>query len=187
MKYTAPSWESFHTSVFRLAKKIYASDYRFDLIVAIARGGLTVAHIFSDFFNRPITTFTISTYTDLKQHRVPEIILKIGDKLDHKQILLVDDVSDTGKTFVRGINYLKELGASEIRTAAVYIKPWTKFVPDYFVKKTAAWIVFPYEVKETIGALSKNLKQEKISDRKIRKVFAKIGIPKRYLDFFYSS
>ena len=37
--------------------------------------------------------------------------------LKNKKILLVDDISDTGKTFIRGIQYIKSLGAENIKTA----------------------------------------------------------------------
>jgi hypoxanthine phosphoribosyltransferase len=32
----------------------------------------------------------------------------------------------------------------------VYYKPWSIVRPDYFAKETSDWIVFPWEIKETL-------------------------------------
>lgn len=182
MLYYCPSWKKLHIHTYKLSQKIEKAQIQYDLIVAIARGGITIAHILSDFLKLPITTFTISSYKDLKQHKNPEISLKIADRLDNKHILLVDDVSDTGKTFIRGVEYLKELGAKHISTASVYIKPWTKHLPHFYVKKVEDWIVFPYDVRETIEAVSSNMKKGGENPLTMIKELQKIKIPLNYIN-----
>lgn len=184
MEYYAVSWQRLHSTVFELSQKIEKSKEKFDLIVAISRGGLTISHIVSDFLRLPITTFTISTYKDFKQHKVPEITLKIGNKLHNKKIILVDDVSDTGKTFIRGIEYLKSLGADHIRTASPFIKPWTKFIPDYYDREIDKWIIFPFDMRESVDTITRNLKKEKYSGLKIRNHLKKIGIPSHFINTY---
>lgn len=176
MRFFAPSWKELHKHVYRLSLKIQHDTYKPDLIVAIARGGLTISHILSDFLELPITTFTISTYKDLRQRKSPEIELRLGNKLNNRRILLVDDVSDSGKTFIRGIEYLKALGAEEIKTASVFMKPWAKFKPDYCEKIVKEWIVFPFEARETVKSITKLLKKEGKSDSEIRQLLKKLKI-----------
>lgn len=173
MKYFCPGWQKLHNQTHLLSQKIEKSKNKFDLIVAIARGGLTISHMLSDFLHLPITSFTVSSYKDLKQAKMSRITLKLGNKLHNKKILLVDDVSDTGKTFIRGIKYLKELGAEKITTASVYIKPWAKFFPDYYVESTDKWIVFPYDMKETIRDLKKRISPDEM---------IAIGLPKYFVE-----
>lgn len=168
MSYLTISWSRYHKLIYQLSEKIAKKKDQFDLIVAIARGGLTVSHILSDFIRLPITSFTISSYKDLKQISYPKITLHLGNKLHNKKILLVDDVSDSGKTFIRGIKYLKLLGAKNISTASVFVKPKTKYIPDYYVKKTDRWIIFPHDVKETVDSLKHKLNNKKL---------IKIGLP----------
>lgn len=168
MFYYPVSWSKLHKDTFRLAQKIEKSQEKVDLIIAIARGGLSIAHMLSDFLELHIATFTISSYKNLRQSKEPEILYKLGNYLDDKKILLVDDVSDTGKTFIRGIKYLKELKAKQIKTASIYLKPQSIFIPDYYVAETDKWIIFPYEIKETISAIKPKLKQE-INKTKISK------------------
>ena len=184
MEYHLVKWRQLHNHTFKLAQKIKKDKIKIDLIVSIARGGLTISHILSDFLELPITTFTISSYHDLKQTKIPEITFKIGNKLHNKNILLVDDVSDTGKTFIRGIEYLKNLGAKNIKTASLFIKPWTKFMPNYHQESTDKWIIFPFDMKETVVSLTRVYKKKGYSLKDINKRLIKIGLPKKFINSY---
>jgi hypothetical protein len=37
---------------------------------------------------------------------------------------------------------------AEIKTATLYIKPWTKYVPDYYAEQVNEWVIFPWETEE---------------------------------------
>ena len=108
--------------------------------------------------------------------------MRIGNKLHNKSILLVDDVSDHGKTFKRGIEYLKELGVKKITTASPYIKTWTKHVPDFYIKATDRWIIFPFDMKESVDVLSKKYVKEGMSSAQIKRKLLQIKIPKYFVE-----
>lgn len=184
MQYFTLSWKKLHVYTFRLAQKIKKSRQDFDLVVAIARGGLSIGHILSDFLKLPVASFTVVSYKDFKQEKIPEVTFKLGNKLTNKNIILVDDVSDSGKTFIRGIDYLKGLGAKNIKTASPFIKPWTKFIPDFYVKSIDQWIVFPYDMEETIDALKRNYQKEKLTEKQIKNRLDKIGLPSIWIKKF---
>lgn len=181
MKFLSLSWQQLHKDTFTLAKKIEDSRQKFDLIVAIARGGMTVAQILSDFLSLPVATFTVSSYKDLRQEKSSEVSFHVGGGLKNKRILLVDDVSDTGKTFERGVEYLHKLGATSVATASLLVKPQSKYVPDFFVKKTSAWIVFPYEVKETIFSVKKMMEKENRTIGEIKEKLKELKIPEKFV------
>lgn len=183
MQYKYISWTKLHKDIHDLSLKI-DKKYKPDLLVAIARGGLTIAHIMSDFLKLPITTFTISSYHDQKQVSIPKITLHLGNKLHNKKILLVDDVSDSGKTFLRGIEYLKENGASEIKTTSPYIKPWAKYLPDYYVKSLTEWIIFPFDIKENILTITKKMSKEGLTQIEIVRELKKIRIPNIFIKYY---
>lgn len=172
-----------HNDIHDLSLKI-AKKYKPDILVAIARGGLTIAHIMSDFLDLPITTFTVSSYHDQKQVTIPKITLHLGNKLHNKKILLVDNISDTGKTFFRGIEYLKENGAEEIMTTAPYIKPWTKYVPDFYLKSYTEWIIFPFDMKENTQIIAKNLAEKGLDKKQIIRELKKIKIPEEFINYY---
>ena len=69
------------------------------------------------------------------------------------KLLIVDDVFDTGntiKTVIETIRSLARRNSPEIRTACLYYKPTmnkTDITPEYYLKETAAWLVFPHELE----------------------------------------
>lgn len=181
MQYHSVSWKQLHSLTHSLTDKIQKKNVKLDLIVGIARGGLTIAHIASDFLKLPVASFTISSYKDLKQQKLSDISYHVGGDLKNKHILLIDDVSDTGKTFVRGIKYLTDLGANKITTAAPFIKPWTIHTPDFYVKEVSDWLVFPYDMRETVEAIQIDLAKKGQSLVHITNQLSLIKIPKKYI------
>lgn len=177
MEFLSLSWKDLEKKTYLLSQKIKKSGQKLDLIVAVARGGLTIAQLLTDFLSLPITSFTVVSYRDLQQESIPKITFKIANQLHGQKILLVDDISDTGKTFERGISYLKELGANKIVTTSLLVKPWTTFVPDFYIEKTDKWVVFPYEIRETTEALFTKFRKEGKSDVEIRQKLKKLNIP----------
>ncbi len=110
--YLPVSWKTYHTTVQKLAAAILKNDKSFDEIVAISRGGLTLGHLLSDCLRIPISTITIQSYTDIQTAGVATLTAKLQNSIKNKRILLVDDVSDTGKTLKRAIKYLHRAGAA---------------------------------------------------------------------------
>ena len=48
------SWEEYHQQIETLAVKIYQSQWEFDQIVCIAKGGLRIGDILSRLFDTPL-------------------------------------------------------------------------------------------------------------------------------------
>jgi len=183
------SWPQFCAHAFTLSQQIYASKRRLDLIVAIARGGLTLSQLLFDSLQLPIATFTIQSYKDLQQQSLPQITFGLGTTtLKDKHVLLVDDVCDTGKTFERALVYVTELGAQkgQIATAALHYKPHASYRPDFFVTETDKWVIYPYEVRETITQLTKLWKEE-ISLQEMQDRFTVLGFQEDQIRSFMTS
>jgi uncharacterized protein len=146
----------------------------FDMIVGVSRGGLVPTRILSDLLDiHDVLITKCEYYSDVAETaKTPKITQKIQGSLRGKNVLLVDDVSDTGKSLIAINKYLRSKRPKTLTVATLYLKPWTKVVPDFYVKKTNAWIIFPWELYEAVKSLSK-----KISIAKIRKT----QIPDRYL------
>jgi len=65
--------------------------------------------------------------------------------LDGKNVLLVDDVSDSGRTLALVIQLLEASGAT-VRTVVLYTKPHTVQEAHYTWRRTDKWINFPWSV-----------------------------------------
>ncbi len=67
--------------------------------------------------------------------------------------MIVDDVFDTGNTIAAVIDELTKRARGntpeDIRIAVPWFKPSrneTDLIPDYFLRETAEWLVFPHEL-----------------------------------------
>jgi len=170
MKFHKLTWQKFYRDCLFLAKKIKKAQEKIDRIIAISRGGLIPSRILSDYLQLPISNIVISSYKNLKQLKEPEIIEVAEINLQNQTILIVDEVSDTGKTFLRALRYFKDQKLKKIITASPYIKPKTKFVPDFWLKKIDAWIVFPYDLRETYEAFLKNHPSPSLAQNRLLKI-----------------
>ena len=90
------------------------------------------------------------SYTGISSRKTPvlENISAILKEISSKaRVLVVDDIFDTGSTML-AINSHLGKKVKELRTAAIYYKfPGISLKrPDFFVRKTSSWIVFPHEL-----------------------------------------
>jgi len=169
IKYLPVSWQTYHSYSQKLAAAILGQKVNADEIVAISRGGLTLGHLLSDFLRIPISIITIQSYTDIQASGEATLTAKLQNSIKGKHILLVDDVSDSGKTLKRAIKYLRHAGASRVTTVTMFYKPRSVYRPDYFAKQTSQWILFPYEPTEMILLISKQMTGEGKSKAEIQK------------------
>lgn len=168
MNFTKLSWQDLEKDCIDLAKKI--KETKVDEIISISRGGMIVSRILSDSLHLPISHIAIESYVDLQQQNGPIITQISPREFRGETILLVDELSDSGKTFERGLSYLQELPISKVYTAAPYYKSHTVHIPDFTVRKLDDWIVFPYEIQETIEAFIKEFGSKENAIQKMKEL-----------------
>jgi hypoxanthine phosphoribosyltransferase len=181
--YLPVSWRIYHETARRLAATILDHTEPIDQIVAISRGGLTLGHLLTDLLRIPISIITIQSYTDIRTSGVAVLTEKLQNSIKHKHILLVDDVSDSGKTLVRATKYLTRAGAKKITTVTMFYKPHSVYRPDYFARQTTKWILFPYEPTEMILLISKQLQSGGKSKAAIQRFLEKLKFTDNQIGF----
>lgn len=181
--YLPVSWNEYHTLSAKLASAILANKENPDKIVAISRGGLTLGHLLSDLLQVPISTITIQSYTDIQKQGELKITGKLQSPIAGQRILLVDDVSDTGKTLKRAVSYLRRFHPKNITTVTLFYKPHSVFRPDYFAKHTSKWILFPYEPTEMIRLITGKLSEAGKSKAEIQVFLESVRYNSRQIAF----
>jgi len=181
--YLPVSWEEYQALAQKLAIKLLSDGIHVDEIIAISRGGLTAGHLLTDLLRVPISTFTIQSYTNLTTHGQAKITKPLATPIHDKHILLVDDVSDTGKTLVRALEYLEAQQPKKVTTLTLFYKPHSIYKPDYFAKTTSDWIIFPYEVTETIVTIFQTMRTENKSDIQIQQFLETLHLTKEQISF----
>ena len=185
--YEIVSWDQSYQMTFYLFEKITEDNFFPDIIVGIARGGWIPARLLADFYgNRRTANIKIEFYDNTSRAtKNPIITQEISEDVKGKVILVVDDVADTGKSLDAAIKHIKEMGAKEIRTATLYFKQHSIIKPDYYIKETKSWIVYPWEYGEFV-AFQYKTNRGKISNKEIRQKLKDIGIPPPLVDTYFS-
>ena len=181
--YLPISWKTYHEDAQKLAATILDHSSSIDQIVAISRGGLTLGHLLSDFLRIPISTITIQSYSDIQTSGEVSLTARLQHSIKRKHILLVDDVSDSGKTLKRAVKYLNRAGAAKVTTVTMFYKPRSIYRPDYFAKRTTRWILFPYEPTEMITLITKQLENEGSSKASIQNFLENLSYTDEQISF----
>jgi len=152
-----PSYNEIHDACVE-AKEMFA-HYKFEFhhIAGVSRGGMLPAVILSHLLNLPLTPVSYSSKTgkgDDKNHvnQLPTI--------DAHNILIVDDICDSGNTLYELSNHYATTG-SFVYTFALYYKSHKTpaIIPDFkwrTIPEDADWIIFPYETNKRIRTKQNN-------------------------------
>jgi len=189
VKYIILSWQDVYNLTLQLSERIVESGFKPQVIVGIARGGWIPARILSDvLYTNAMFNVRIEYYSELGiKGPEPKVTQPLSVPIEGKRVLLVDEIADTGDSLIHGIDYIKKLGASEVRSAVLQLKPSCRILPDYFIQKVDAWTVYPWEHRESIIAMVKAFKTENPSlDMKhIRdKLVFEVGFDPAVADYF---
>ena len=147
------TYETFGDASRELALDILRSGFAPEIVVAIARGGLLLAGSIAYALGiKSCGAVNAEFYTGVGT-RLPEPIM-LPPLLDEasivgKRVLLVDDVSDSGRTLAMVVQLL-EAGGADLRTVVLYTKPGTVYEPTYTWKRTDKWINFPWSVQPVV-------------------------------------
>ena len=152
------SWDEYNTLVERLALQVYETEWRFNQVICIARGGLRVGDVLSRIYELPLAILSTHSYTSDGGTTRGELIIaehmtmtapRLGDR-----VLLVDDMVDSGHTLaaVRKELPLRFPHIADVRTAVVWYKAHSVFKPDYYVEYLPdnPWIHQPFEIYDSL-------------------------------------
>jgi xanthine phosphoribosyltransferase len=143
------SWDQFHRDARALAWRLAAKG-SFEGIVCITRGGLVPAAIVArELELRLIETVCIASYHDYTNQGELRVLKDIAPSIKAigdgrgKGVLVIDDLTDTGKT----ARIVREL-LPNAHFATVYAKPQGAPVVDTFITEVSqdTWIYFPWDM-----------------------------------------
>jgi len=158
----------------KLARKIVDSGYQPDVIIGIARGGVTPARLLCDYLGvMDLLTIKVEHWVETAGHLEDAIVkYPFTANLEKKKVLLVDDICDTGRSIIVSKEYIERNSKPEqLRVATMqYIKPVAKFVPDYYVDEVVDWVWYLYpwnQMEDTINLIKKILQEKPLVPRTI--------------------
>ncbi|AWW75773.1 hypoxanthine phosphoribosyltransferase [Erythrobacter sp. KY5] len=147
---------------FALANQIIASGFVPTHIVGIWRGGAPIGIAVQELleargFECDHIAIRTSSYTGIGEQSRHVKVFALGYLIDtlnaQDALLIVDDVFDTGRSVEA---FIDELGKrcrrntpETIKVATVFYKPsknQTALTPDYYMRETEDWLIFPHEL-----------------------------------------
>lgn len=155
------TWEEVYRLCRQLVRQLRTVDVPIDTIIAIGRGGYVPGRILSDMLGiHDLTSFKIEHYRST--HKEPEAFVKysLSAAIQGRNILLLDDVCDSGDTFVVGREHIQECGpVKSISTAVLHYKSVSLYKPDFFAETVDdwRWIIYPWAVNEDLASLLKDM------------------------------
>ena len=155
-------WNNYNKIVESLAIQIHESGYKPTLLVGIMRGGAPMIDLLSRLFKLKCAYLAVESYSGkgvedeqgeiVFSREMSSIAKNMGGR-----ILLCDDLSDTGITLNKSVDWLKKYEPiknkiEDIKTATLFKKKQSTFEPDFCATKLPdnPWIVQPFEIYEEL-------------------------------------
>lgn len=186
LEFEVPKWNQIYEMLLNLAEKIRKNNFKPDIIVGVSRGGWPPARVMSDLLDNPnLANVRAEFYLGVAETKgEPTLTQPVSMKVAGKKVLVVDEVADTGKSLKLVKEHIIEKGATEVKIATVYYKPWSIVKPDYYEKETSKWIVFPWEIKETVRKIVKRCREKRKPIEEEAAKLVKAGISAELVEKF---
>lgn len=155
LEFISPSWEDIFDMCVEGADKIDQLKINFDIIIALSRGGLVPGRLLSDLLEiRDVIVLDVKYYIGigLKIDK-PKITEMVRTTITSKNVLLIDDVVDSGESIKAAAEYLSTFKPEIMKIFTLHVKPKRIINPDIFIKETGAWIIYPWEPLEVFKEL----------------------------------
>jgi hypoxanthine phosphoribosyltransferase len=168
---TLVSWHTIYTLSRALARAIADSGFRPDMVVAIGRGGYVPARLVCDFLHLDqLTGIKVEHYVATCKQAEVKIRYPLNADVADLNVLIVDDVNDSGDTLAAVMRYLDTLAPHAVRTAVLHEKAVTRVPADYVAKrmKKWKWIVYPWAYIEDVTSFVRAMQPQPRSAEEAR-------------------
>lgn len=185
-RYLHLTWMDVQRLSERLADQIAESGFRPDIIVAVSRGGFDPARILSDELNiRSLASLQVIYYAGINERNdKPQVKYPLNADISGLNVLVVDDVADSGNSLKVVKEYIDSLGPREVKMATLHHKPWSSFEPDFYAESVDKWIIYPWEPRESIEDIREKLLSEGVPEDELAVKLIEIGFTRKQVRRF---
>ena len=150
------TWGEVSRLTKRVATSLRDSGFQPDVVVGIARGGWIPARLLCDQLDLyDLVSMRIAHYqSGAHKAREAKLSAPLPIEVRDLQVLLVDDVSDTGDTLRLALDHVRAFAPRAVKVAVLHHKEVSPVIPDYYGKKVVSWrwLVYPWAVMEDLSS-----------------------------------
>ncbi len=150
---TITDWEYIYGLCRDVADDVKRADFEPDVVVALARGGWFGGRCLCDFLGLDdLTSLKIEHYVGTAQQGDgAEVRYPLPEgSVAGKDVLVVDDIADTGESIGTAAECVRERDPSSVRTATLQLLDTSDHEPDFVGERLEewTWVVYPWNFVE---------------------------------------
>ncbi|RJS86047.1 phosphoribosyltransferase [Methanophagales archaeon] len=154
-------WNNVYDLCRVVSKEMKDARFKPEVIIGVARGGWYLARVLCDFFLLKDLFSLKMEHWGITATITGAAEMKYGlddaarNKLRAKRVLIADDLTDTGDSLKLVVEYVKSLGAKDVKTATLHHKTSSSFVPDFYGELITEWrwVIYPWSIHEDVMEL----------------------------------
>jgi hypoxanthine phosphoribosyltransferase len=163
---TVTNWEYIYDLCREVADQVREANFEPDVVVALARGGWFAGRCICDFLG-------LDDLASLKMEHYVGTAEKSGEatvrypmpegSVEGKDVLIIDDIADTGGSIKRAHEYVTDRNAGEVRTATLQLLQTSEFEPEFVGEGLDewTWIVYPWNfIEDMVDLISGVMEQD---------------------------
>ncbi|MBX0293391.1 phosphoribosyltransferase [Haloarcula nitratireducens] len=167
---TITNWEYIYGLCRDVADDVKAADFEPDVVVALARGGWFAGRCLCDFLGLDdLASLKVEHYVGTAQKGdEAEVRYPLADgAVEGKDVLVVDDIADTGQSLETAAEAVQEQSPGSVRTATLQLLQTSKHEPEFVGERLDewTWVVYPWNFVEDMIELVGSVMEK--SDRTV--------------------
>jgi uncharacterized protein len=171
------TWDEISRWTLDVARQIQDCRCKPTVIIGLTRGGWIPARLLCDHLHVKKLYAVKTEHWGITANQDGKALLtqELNAKIQGEQVLIVDDITDTGESLKLAISHVEELKPASIQTACLLHITHSKIEPDFYsvrvVEHDWTWFIFPWNLHEDLRTiLPKTLYEGKTEDE-IRNAF----------------
>ncbi|MFP4626241.1 MAG: phosphoribosyltransferase [Natronomonas sp.] len=181
---TVTNWEYIYGLCRNVSEQVKSTSFQPEMVVALARGGWFAGRCLCDFLGLDdLTSLKMEHYVGTaKKADEPQVRYPMPEgSVEGKDVLVIDDIADTGGSIRRAHEYVTDREPGTVRTATLQLLGTSEFEPDYVGERleTWTWVVYPWNFIEDMIDLI-----DGVMDRADQETFSKSDI-RHYLATYH--
>jgi len=150
---TITDWEYIYGLCRDVADDVKAAEFEPDVVVALARGGWFGGRCLCDFLGLDdLASLKVEHYVGTAaKGEEAQIKYPLADgAVEGKDVLVVDDIADTGQSIETAAECVRERNPSSVRTATLQLLQTSGHEPEFVGERLDewTWVVYPWNFVE---------------------------------------